>query len=64
MHAYALGLVDETGSLMERVREKGIADRAGQSGAGRSSGAITPPASNTGGKPPKSTTSGPSRGRK
>lgn len=28
LHAYSMGLVDETGSLMASVREKGDADRA------------------------------------
>lgn len=28
MHAYALGLADETGALIDRVREKGQAERA------------------------------------
>jgi hypothetical protein len=50
MHAYALGLADETGQLMDQLREKGRADRAA---AGPS--ATIPPPSNTGGKGPKST---------
>lgn len=50
MHAYALGLADETGALMDQLREKGRAER---SGAARAS---LPPPSNTGGKGPKSTT--------
>lgn len=46
MHAYALGLADETGHLMNKIREKGVAER---SGAARGS---LPPSSNTGGKVP------------
>jgi hypothetical protein len=52
MHAYALGLADETGALMETLRKKGAADR-------KAVGVVrlhpTPPSSNTGGKGPKST---------
>lgn len=47
MHAYAQGLADETGQLMEQIREKGRSER---SGAAR---APFPPPSNTGGKVPK-----------
>jgi predicted translin family RNA/ssDNA-binding protein len=43
MHAYALGLADETGQLMNTLREKGRAER---SGAARAS---IPPSGNTGG---------------
>ena len=40
MHAYALGLADETGALLEKVRQKGREDRAqGQAPAGRAAGA-------------------------
>lgn len=57
MHAYALGLADETGSLLERVRAKGRAraTRATglQPGAG-GGGAEDPPPCNTGGKLPVS----------
>lgn len=49
MHAYALGLADETGALMDQLREKGRAER---SGAARAS---LPPSGNTGGKGTKST---------
>jgi predicted translin family RNA/ssDNA-binding protein len=52
MHAYALGLADETGQLMNTLREKGRAER---SGAARAS---IPPSSNTGGNQTKSTQSG------
>ena len=58
MHAYALGLADETGSLLERVREKGRQDRtaARQSAAGTLPGGPadqSPPSCNTGGKVPR-----------
>lgn len=54
MHAYALGLADETGELMRQIARKSQADRAG----GRASGAPhagtgglpIPPSCNTGGK--------------
>lgn len=57
MHAYALGLADETGELMRQIAKKSEADRAG----GRASGAPhagtgglpIPPSCNTGGKLPK-----------
>lgn len=45
MHAYAQGLADETGLLLERVRKEGAAGK-------RSAAAPSPPPSNTGGKPP------------
>ena len=55
MHAYALGLQDETGALMKHMREKGVKDRAsgtacdeGAGGIARSG--INPPPCNTGGK--------------
>jgi hypothetical protein len=65
MHAYALGLADETGELMRNLAEKGKADRAkasdtqarkrsaGVRGGGLSEG--SPPSCNTGGKVPKTT---------
>ena len=56
LHAYALGLTDETGDLMRQITAKGVADRTAQgmrkrpqSGPGR----LTPPSSNTGGKVPR-----------
>lgn len=50
MHAYALGLVDETGSVLERLRKKpGQAARDAHS-APRPAGRASPPPSNTGGK--------------
>lgn len=69
MHAYALGLADETGELMRTLAEKGKADRAKASGtqARKRSGGVgaagqseaTPPPCNTGGKVPKNTHKGP-----
>lgn len=54
LHAYALGLGDETGELLRRMREKGEQDRAGDRAKlaphedpARSAPAPTPP-SNTG----------------
>ena len=48
MHAYALGLADETGALMEHLREKGRADRV-DAGVARPRGqASRTPPSNTG----------------
>jgi len=52
MHAYALGLADETGALMDRMREEGRRKRAGQGAAGAPASAPFPPPSNTGGKVP------------
>ena len=57
MHAYALGLADETGELMRQIAKKSEADRAG----GRASaaphagtgGPLIPPSCNTGGKLPQ-----------
>jgi hypothetical protein len=59
MHAYAMGLADETGELMRQIAKKSEADRAG----GRASGAPhagpvglpIPPSCNTGGKLPAQT---------
>lgn len=58
MHAYALGLADETGQLMRDLAKKGEADRAGVGrdapapALTRSGGlsATLPPSGNTGGK--------------
>lgn len=52
MHAYALGLADETGTLLDRVR-KGTASGAGKRSAAPE--APVPPSSNTGGKSPGKT---------
>ena len=52
MHAYALGLADETGALIERMREKGreARQRGATSGApGDGATGPTPPSCNTGG---------------
>ena len=54
LHAYALGMTDEMGDVLKKLREQGTEDRAG--------GALapplrhptpSPPSSNTGGKVPK-----------
>lgn len=49
IHAYALGLADETGELMRTLAKKGEADRAGQR-SGTTDPALSFPVSNTGGK--------------
>ena len=54
LHAYALGLADETGQLMRDLAVKGKADRSrASSQSGPSGGLPTPPPSNTGGKVPR-----------
>lgn len=56
LHAYALGLADETGQLMKDLAIKGRADRAAAGMRQRDdSGAVStiPPSSNTGGKVPR-----------
>ena len=56
LHAYALGLTDETGEFMRRMSTKGVNDRVASGMRKRpQSGPIvpTPPPSNTGGKVPK-----------
>ena len=57
MHAYAMGLADETGELMRDLARKSAADRAGAraSGAPRASTGEPPipPSCNTGGKLPQ-----------
>ena len=52
MHAYALGLADETGQLMRDIAAKGAANRAasGKRSAPPPVDAPSPPSSNTGGK--------------
>lgn len=55
MHAYALGLADETGAIIERMREKGreARQRGATSGAPGCRGyRPNPPSCNTGGKVP------------
>lgn len=59
LHAYALGLADETGELMQKLRTMGLAGKgAGAAGAraplpGQQPEAISPPSCNTGGKVPQ-----------
>lgn len=64
MHAYALGLADETGELMRQISQKGEMERSRQAaavarkrsagdGSGLPSDPLIPPVSNTGGKVPK-----------
>jgi hypothetical protein len=64
LHAYAMGLSDETGTLLEQIRREsgaaGLVD-AQRPQPGRS-GPLTPPSSNTGGKVPKNTNQ-PKRGK-
>lgn len=52
MHAYALGLADETGEMMRKITEKGASDRAaaGKRSAAQLVEAPNPPSCNTGGK--------------
>lgn len=56
MHAYALGLADETGELMRKLAEKGRADRSGAQASEalrERQGGPFPPSCNTGGKVPE-----------
>ena len=65
LHAFALGLSDETGQLLAKVRSRKGTDTGtpGQAIAGTSgTGSVTPPSCNTGGKVPKGR--GPQRGGK
>lgn len=59
LHAYALGLGDETGQLLRQIREKGRETPKGvgrQAGAGPGAlGGPLPPSCNTGGKVPGKT---------
>jgi hypothetical protein len=59
MHAYALGLADETGALMERVRAEGRAARGRQPHGGAGAPLARPPSGNTGGKGTKAGTGKP-----
>lgn len=59
MHAYAQGLADETGALIERVRQEGAAARARRGGADTPSVTRRPPVGNTGGKGPRTGTGKP-----
>jgi hypothetical protein len=49
MHAYALGLADETGAMMEKIRSQGKASQGEPARAARP-GSSSSPSSNTGGK--------------
>lgn len=54
LHAYALGISDETGALLRQIREgPGSPPARAQRGPEGSSDPLTPPSSNTGGKVPK-----------
>lgn len=54
IHAYALGVADETGALVEKMRQKGRDDRSALARDARGGRpAPIPPSSNTGGKPPE-----------
>jgi hypothetical protein len=57
LHAYALGLSDETGTLLEQIRKgsKAAGEEAAQRSADGSFDPFTPRPSNTGGKVPKNT---------
>lgn len=59
MHAYALGLADETGALLERVKEEGRKGRATASASAAPGTAARPPSGNTGGKGTKTGTGKP-----
>ena len=52
LHSYALGLADETGTLLKQVRESSKG-RAGQGMPGTPASAAAPPSCNTGGKVPQ-----------
>lgn len=59
MHAYALGIADETGDMMRKITKKGEDDRAAERASAAphalTDGQTTPPPCNTGGKVPKNT---------
>lgn len=56
VHAYALGLADETGHLLAQMRQKGAAARLGMpEGAPAATAPPLPPSCNTGGKGPQAT---------
>lgn len=59
MHAYAQGLADETGALMERMRQEGATARARRGAADTPGQAHRPPSGNTGGKGPRTGTGKP-----
>lgn len=58
MHAYALGLADQTGAVLTHAGRKGPGLGA-TAGAPRPGPLPSPPSSNTGGKVPKPKTKGP-----
>lgn len=56
LHAYALGMADETSQLMKDLQLRGRADRAAGAQAAGAPGGVgspSPPSSNTGGKVPR-----------
>lgn len=57
MHAYALGLADETGELMRQIAKKGEAGRASERASAAPDARLggIPPSCNTGGKLPQPT---------
>jgi len=63
MHAYALGLADETGQLMDSLRKKGRAERSAAARATLADKGTHPPSSNTGGNVNESTRKRSSGGR-
>ena len=49
MHAYALGLADETGDMLRKISKKGESDRAsGRAGVSDAGADLYPPSCNTG----------------
>jgi hypothetical protein len=52
MHAYALGLADETGDFIQKMKDMGKEDRrrVGMARAAQPGADLVPPSSNTGGK--------------
>lgn len=54
MHAYALGLADETASVLDKMREKGAEGqgRGAETATGTARPRPAPPSGNTGGKVP------------
>lgn len=54
LHAYSLGLADEMGEVLKKIRGQGAGDRAGDAlAAPLRPPTPNPPSSNTGGKVPK-----------
>jgi NTP pyrophosphatase (non-canonical NTP hydrolase) len=55
LHAYTLGLADETGELLRKMKKRGSGDGGGRpKGDANGAGAPVPPSCNTGGKVPPS----------